>query len=384
MKVNIERLPCLAPFVSLNVRFSKYSICCNSLYEMNVNDNYSKMINNAIYRRLRKAMILQEDIPKNCQICLSNNFTPQLFLREEIVNIAKRNIDNMNSNYIIDNFNLGVLYLNFDRTCNLACRMCSSAYSSAYEKKIQPAAEKYLGKKNEFFNGDFNMLDEILKKNNLEYLEFHGGEPFLSKAFEKKLDLISSSELRVITNGMVYNDRIVQKLKRFEKVILLVSIDGNERVNNYIRIGSDLKTIKENILKFKQNLHNCKININITVSRYNIYFIPESLNEISSIKGIDDIHCHFVYDNNILRISSIESNEKCYLLKKLKEAKIKESKFKGKCLMILERVIEELVIQKSTFVETDIKAFYLFNKLIDQKYGFDNLHISEMNRHYDD
>src|SRR6185436_6624914 len=86
--VAIDRLPCLAPFASLAVRFDSFSVCCSAETAVPFAAAPGKDVFNApLYTELRRAMLTGE-LPGDCQACLRHNTTYRLFQRSDIRAVA--------------------------------------------------------------------------------------------------------------------------------------------------------------------------------------------------------------------------------------------------------------------------------------------------------
>jgi hypothetical protein len=156
--------------------------------------------------------------------------------------------------------NIVNLDLRFGNLCNQKCIMCGPEYSSAWYSDwldIKPH--------NKFYPSDFKSY-EILKDDHgraysnfsnwwesdiwwtkfdeiahqIRYIYFTGGEPFLVPAMQEILD-------RLIA-------KVIDRLKKFKRIILCVSIDDTEDRYELIRFPGNYKKFLNNIelLKSKQ------------------------------------------------------------------------------------------------------------------------------------
>jgi sulfatase maturation enzyme AslB (radical SAM superfamily) len=152
------------------------------------------------------------------------------------------------------------MHITLSNLCNMKCRMCFPAYSSqladAYKKidwmsKDEPTLLDWTvddDKWNEFL--------ELVKNNDqLLFLHFMGGEPLYHKRFYQFINWCIDNDktdfhLTFVTNGTIYKEDLFEKLKYFKSVQIEISIENMHETNDYVRMGSDYKTIQENILKF--------------------------------------------------------------------------------------------------------------------------------------
>jgi len=147
---------------------------------------------------------------------------------------------------------------NYGNFCNLKCIMCSPFASSQIEAE-------YKQNKKEFSKiGIHYLLDTEVKwfrseefnsaKNKLldgsEQILLQGGEPFLSPDVIKLLADVAYPEnviLTVISNMTTLTNEITDLLRKFKQVRLVVSLEGIEAFNDYLRYGSTWSEIADNI-----------------------------------------------------------------------------------------------------------------------------------------
>lgn len=132
-------------------------------------------------------------------------------------------------------------------SCNLECIMCKGDLSSA----IRANVEKLPAKNSPYDDVFIEQLDEFLPF--LKQARFFGGEPFLIKQYEKiweKLIKINPScECMVQTNGTVFTEGLIKKIK-LGNFRIGVSIDSLDPKNyERIRKNAAYKQVMSNILK---------------------------------------------------------------------------------------------------------------------------------------
>jgi sulfatase maturation enzyme AslB (radical SAM superfamily) len=152
-------------------------------------------------------------------------------------------------------------HIDLGNECNLACKMCFPEVSS----KIAAQYKQWniLSSDSNVFNSWTdddtawgNFLDSINQVDNLHRLHFMGGEPMLSKRFEPLMDYLIQSgknntiSLSFVTNGTLYNQSIIDKIKKFKTCDIEISIESFDKTNDYIRQGSKIDQLKNNIQKF--------------------------------------------------------------------------------------------------------------------------------------
>jgi len=221
-----------------------------------------------------------------------------------------------------------VLIIKPGNVCNLACRMCSpeassSWYSDAYKLSVKNKtftgsyydyAKTFSNERDGFHtnNKDFwQTLKEWIP--NLTFMDIYGGEPFLSIGlFESLTDaadkgLSSNTSLQLSTNLTIYNEKYLNTLLKYKHVTIKVSIDShNPSQLNYIRYPCDPHQILENLKKFQKFFaghDNIFIDITLTVTPLNIFYLDEITKELSKYSPIQDyntVHVPAKYDIRIL------------------------------------------------------------------------------------
>lgn len=165
------------------------------------------------------------------------------------------------------------LHVDLGNYCNLACKMCWSGASSTIA--VQNVRwgnledRQYLGndwtKDVETWN---NFLNELLNIPKLKSIHFMGGETLLTKRFEDFVDFMIAHEradlsLSFVTNGTVFNSRLINKLKYFSRVGIEVSIETTTRHNDYVRQGTDTGVVLENINHYIKNCNGSSISLTL-------------------------------------------------------------------------------------------------------------------------
>jgi pyruvate-formate lyase-activating enzyme len=148
--------------------------------------------------------------------------------------------------------------------CNLACKMCNPTWSSRIADKYQTwnILSPDLDVRNNWTANDqsWNKFLTVLKhSDNLVRLIFLGGETTMNKRFHEIIDFLvdhnrTNIVLHFITNATLYNQNLINKLKKFKEIYIEFSIESIEDNNHYIRQGSNTQQVIENILKIKTQL----------------------------------------------------------------------------------------------------------------------------------
>ena len=154
-----------------------------------------------------------------------------------------------------------------DNLCNLSCRMCTPQFSSQLEKEYKKLNWPVDVHPKSFSFSDTVDIDTVQK------IYVAGGEPSLMPGFREFLQKAIAGnrtdiEIRMNTNATNLNKEYRQLLRHFSNVHIVVSLDGYDQINKYIRWPADWDTIIENVHGLY--LITSNISFNVTVGIWNI------------------------------------------------------------------------------------------------------------------
>jgi len=159
--------------------------------------------------------------------------------------------------------NPGWFEITIDNTCNAACLSCGPYYSSLWEQQEIKAGTKTADDLPDMIP-PLDIVDRINKKfsfNDVQYITFLGGEPFLSFVPVKFLQKIqeckelSSVVVHFQSNASVKpKQELVDLLIQCQSVNINLSIDGYSEKNEYLRWPLGWNKITEAI-EFYKSLH---------------------------------------------------------------------------------------------------------------------------------
>jgi MoaA/NifB/PqqE/SkfB family radical SAM enzyme len=165
------------------------------------------------------------------------------------------------------------LHIDLGNYCNLACKMCDSKASSTIAVQLVKWGSE---EDRQFLGNDWTkdqtvwdrVLNELLEIPKLKNIHFMGGETLLTSRIEDFVDFMTAHGrfdlcFSFVTNGTVFNQRLMDKLKKFSRVGIEVSIETATVHNDYIRQGSDTAVILSNIQKYKDNCDNSNISVTV-------------------------------------------------------------------------------------------------------------------------
>lgn len=155
------------------------------------------------------------------------------------------------------------LHVSLGNVCNLACRMCNAFNSSKVSdqrKRLNmiPATTPTLL---DWTTDDVlwqSFLDLVQHNKQLLSVHFMGGEPLIHQRFYEFVDWCidhghTNFDLNFVTNCTVYDQSLVDKLKKFNSVQIEVSVENFSNSNDYIRIGSNHQLVQHNIEQYLVN-----------------------------------------------------------------------------------------------------------------------------------
>jgi len=149
------------------------------------------------------------------------------------------------------------LDIRLGNSCNLKCISCNpqSSSSIAYENLemlkhgIIPVHSVTAPAVNWFDEQYLSYITQLP----LKEVYFTGGEPMMVKHLPKILEVLDPSvTLRFNTNATIYNEQLTKLLKKFNRVIMGLSIDAVGKRIEYIRYGSVWTQVEENSKKYAE------------------------------------------------------------------------------------------------------------------------------------
>ncbi len=179
-----------------------------------------------------------------------------------------------------------------DNTCNLKCVMCNVNWSSKWAEDIDIF--------NEFSASTYTGIPINRKKVDWEYIytntvdkakamNFAGGEPFYMKNVINFMERLSqnewnreNTEMRFITNGISFTDKVWKILNKFKKVHMTFSVEGFGKVNEYIRFPMNWDLWYHNFTRILFDTP-VRATLNITVGAMNYPVTQKAFDKFASL-----------------------------------------------------------------------------------------------------
>ena len=250
-------------------------LCCNAIGNIN---GKKISFDDSIYRTLREKSLNGEKL-KACKKCYQAEENGYTSLRQRCIDDLTDRADTLFSQVEKHKNNQSILPLWYDlrisNNCNLTCIMCGPNYSSTWAKE--------LGNEDIFLTQE---TDIEINKDTYK-IQLAGGEPFMIKKFATMLSKISNTDCEIVvnTNATIITKPLLDQLKRFKNVWIVLSLDGYGELNNNIRRGSNWNTIVNNIKRLQDD--NFTLLVNTALQKDNVNHLYELGVWMESI-GLDD------------------------------------------------------------------------------------------------
>lgn len=202
------------------------------------------------------------------------------------------------------------IHVDLGNYCNLACKMCnakaSSKIASQEVKWGIKSSKQYVGtnwtQDQKVWN---NFKQQLLEIPGLNNIHFMGGETLLTPKFEDLVDTMIQNKrydicFSFVTNGTVFNSALLDKLKKFKRVGIEVSVETIDKRNNYVRQGTNTNLVLENIVKYQTHCNDTSITVTLRPT-------PSAMTIGSYITLLK-----FALDNKLLIKSNICSNPRFF------------------------------------------------------------------------
>jgi sulfatase maturation enzyme AslB (radical SAM superfamily) len=269
---------CIVPFLGGAIRpTGNLAACCQSelsnVYYTNIND----WVNSQEQKKLREDLVNGVKT-ETCQKCwngskLRETYNKELASRDTLQAVR----DSIKDGYTINS----IQFLDFKlgNLCNLQCVMCSPRSSSRIFNEHKKHADFFPAVPDVDFN--WPSSKEFRKTiipllPNLIYAKFTGGEPLINPYIDNILDGLSENCLvHISTNATTQN---IQRLSKFNKIWLTVSIDGVEELYDYIRYPGKWETVKSNFESIIKQIEH--FSFAVTIGIPSLFEIDKTINSL--------------------------------------------------------------------------------------------------------
>ena len=285
---------CIFPFIELVTLNNSSTVCCYSTTPIVPIKDLKDFATDPHYQEIRTKLIEGQPVPEHCESCYKleeqNIISPR---QQQTVEWANRL--NLTSIEDLSAITKPAYYeVRPNNVCNLQCRMCIPKHSNLIEREFKLL--NIIADYEEIEYSDF----DIVEFDNLQKLYVAGGEPTAMPQFYTFLDrCISTSntdfEFVINTNAVKISNKFRGMAQQFSNMQFIISLDGYDQLNHYIRWPSDWTTVIDNI----GYLHKHHIvSFNTTVSIYNVTGLFTLLEFFDcNFPGIL-VHCQYARSTN--------------------------------------------------------------------------------------
>lgn len=281
---------CALPFASLSVFNNAAVPCCkfkSDPIDEITSETLGEIFVSARMRQIRTTMFKGNKL-KECDTCWNHEAIHNSSLRKYYLEKYEHQLDFE----LLDNPQLVELQIAPSIVCNFSCRICNAMTSSKIateefnyatteeEAKSIKDIIRLSSKQNQQADSLLlNNMQETFK--NIRTLRLVGGEPFLWSNLESfltgliNLNYAKNIRLEFNTNGSVYPSSIIELIKKFKQVEILISIDAvGEKFE--IQRGGQWHTVDKNIKLFSQLKNdNFIVKLSPTVNIQNVLYLEE-------------------------------------------------------------------------------------------------------------
>ena len=282
---------CPAPFEHVIIYGNEVMTCCKTKVPIgNLKDNTLKEIyEGPIIEKVRQ-QFLNNEKPTQCKNCWKEENETGLPANVR-VSVCKMSKDTWTEDSI-KKPRIKFLDVVWSNKCNFACMGCTPLLSSTINKLFKKQYSKLYSNPNKDYFVDYQdwetNVDHIKSYieeygDELHYIHFQGGEPFLNNSLFDILDLMIEKKMfttKILfhTNGSVSKthkgkDLIKEYLAKWgEQARVNFSLDGIGTRGEYIRYGYRQKTWERN---FAKSYNNIRTSIATRANVFNILHLEE-------------------------------------------------------------------------------------------------------------
>ena len=277
-------------------------------------------------RNLRKQFLAGET-PQTCRKCWNEESAGRTSKRMHTLDRLKHM--GIDDTWTADSKPLMFLDLKLGNICNLKCRICGSWSSSQFateELNFEPAETRKQTHAYQMLRAGawprenptfWNQIDSVL--NDIRYIEFTGGEPFMIREHFQMLQgivdrgIAHNVEIHYNTNGTIFPDQAEKIWKHFKTVEIAFSIDDVGERFEYQRTNARWDEVQTNIKKFfelKRYLPSIiQLQVCTTVNVFNVHYIDQVANWLQG-RPFNFVYWNMMHDAWYFSIANLPTTAK--------------------------------------------------------------------------
>jgi MoaA/NifB/PqqE/SkfB family radical SAM enzyme len=338
---------CVLPWISLETSpVGTVRPCCLADDEL-VDDSGAKFnlrqasfvaIQNSKSMQLLRQQFISGQQPDTCRKCWNEESAGRTSKRLHTLDRLKHMIED--TQWTQEAKPLMFLDLKLGNICNLKCRICGSWSSSSYA--VEEIAHDRSGPGKQSWH--YEMLqagrwprentvfwDEIADHvDQLHYIEFTGGEPFLIQEhfdlLQRMVDqgLAGQIEIHYNTNGTQWPESAADIWRHFRTVEIAFSIDDVGPRFEYQRSGAVWSQVERNLERFRQlrdQQPNIQLQVCSTVNVFNVMYLEGLANWIDQ-QAFDFVYWNIMHDAPYFSIATLPIEAKQVIRDRLLSAQV--------------------------------------------------------------
>jgi len=336
---------CVLPWVSLETSpIGTTRPCCLAEDEIKDQDGnkYSLMttdlnvVHNSEYMRKLRQEFLDKKQPQTCRKCWNEERSGRTSKRMHTLNRLEHIVTD--TDWTADAKPLVFIDFKLGNICNLKCRICGSWSSSSFAAEeikfegkdsfhYQMLKQGAWPRKNQRFWEDIDKLMDQVR-----YLEFTGGEPFMIQEHFALLErmvakgIAHNVEIHYNTNGTHYPENAEEIWKHFKTVEVAFSIDDVDERFEYQRdnaIWSEVNTNMDRFEQLRERNTNIELQVCSTVNVFNVMYLEGLANWIDK-RSFDFVYWNMLHEAYYHSVGTLPELAKQVAIKNLRNADVTE------------------------------------------------------------
>ena len=336
---------CVLPWVSLETSpIGTTRPCCLAEDEIKDQDGnkYSLMttdlnvVHNSEYMRKLRQEFLDKKQPQTCRKCWNEERSGRTSKRMHTINRLEHIVTD--TEWTADAKPLVFIDFKLGNICNLKCRICGSWSSSTFAAEevrfegkdsfhYQMLKQGAWPRKNQRFWEDIDKLMDQVR-----YLEFTGGEPFMIQEHFALLErmvakgIAHNVEIHYNTNGTHYPENAEEIWKHFKTVEVAFSIDDVDERFEYQRANAVWAEVNTNMDRFEQLRErntNIQLQVCSTVNVFNVMYLEGLANWIDK-RSFDFVYWNMLHEAYYHSVGTLPERAKQIAIERLQNANVTE------------------------------------------------------------
>ena len=276
---------CVLPFIHQAIDINQNIIpCCHSTYVVGqavngLNDAWtSEKMNDIREKMLNDVAVVACENCKNAE--KNNGISPRIQSNSKWYNQFEELVQDS-----INELHLPISYdLRHTNLCNLKCKMCKPVDSSSLNSEVIQLRKKIkeFHLPNKYSNNNISFIKQDIELNtNIKQIYIAGGEPTIDPDIIDIIEIVKKSNsdtlLQINTNLNDLSDKFLNSINGIKNVQFIISLDGLNLVNDYIRWPGKFTNVIENAKMLHEKL-NYPISFTIVVQALNIHSLMDLIN----------------------------------------------------------------------------------------------------------